>query len=107
MSPKVLVFAVFAALILATPASAAIDLRNSTLTVHVDRRAIHDLAGFSVADAGDINGDGVDDVVTGAPAAPRNGLAAGSIYVVYGGQDFAKSIWPFRSPSAAGSAARR
>jgi hypothetical protein len=43
-----------------------------------------DWAGYSVA-AGDVNDDGSDDVVVGAPLADAGGQSAGSAYVVYGG----------------------
>jgi hypothetical protein len=44
-----------------------------------------DYAGFSVAGAGDINGDGVDDVIIGAIGADPNGTyIAGESYVVFG-----------------------
>jgi hypothetical protein len=95
------VVAAIAVLGLAGSASAAIDLRTNPLTAHVDGGAINDLAGWSVADAGDVNGDGIDDVVMGAPGAPHGGgTGAGSIYVVYGGQDFAKV--DLTNPGAAG-----
>jgi hypothetical protein len=45
-----------------------------------------DLAGASVAPAGDVDGDGRDDVIVGAPLAdPRGRHDAGSAYVVRGG----------------------
>jgi hypothetical protein len=45
-----------------------------------------DLAGASVAGAGDVNGDGRADVIVGAPLADPNGVTdAGSAYVVFGG----------------------
>ena len=47
----------------------------------------YDFAGFSVASAGDINGDGFDDLLIGAPAADTTGNArseAGETYVLFG-----------------------
>ena len=53
-----------------------------------------DLSGFSVASAGDINGDGVDDLIVGARSAdPAGGDNAGKSYVVFGKTDgFGASI---------------
>ena len=42
------------------------------------------LFGFSSAPAGDINGDGFDDLIFGAPLAGFNGQESGSSYVVFG-----------------------
>lgn len=48
-------------------------------------RAAGDRAGWSVSDAGDVNGDGVDDLVIGTPFADPNGATgAGQVYVVFG-----------------------
>jgi len=45
-----------------------------------------DFSGFSVSSAGDVNGDGYDDLVIGASYADPNGTSsAGETYVVYGG----------------------
>jgi len=44
----------------------------------------HDQSGRSVSAAGDINGDGVDDVIVGANGADPNGSSSGSTYVVFG-----------------------
>src|SRR5260221_7419868 len=40
--------------------------------------------GFSVSSAGDVNGDGFDDVIVGSKGADSNGLDSGSSYVVFG-----------------------
>jgi hypothetical protein len=45
----------------------------------------YDQSGFSVGSAGDINGDGLDDILIGAPSAnPNSKWEAGSTYLVFG-----------------------
>ena len=47
-----------------------------------------DRSGFSVADLGDVNGDGIDDFIIGAPGADRDGVVnRGEAYVVFGSAD--------------------
>ena len=46
------------------------------------RRVIY--SGYSVSSAGDINGDGYDDLIIGAIYADPNGTSSGSSYVVFG-----------------------
>ncbi|ELR97628.1 integrin alpha, partial [Gloeocapsa sp. PCC 73106] len=41
-------------------------------------------SGFSVSSAGDINGDGLDDLIIGAPDASPNERYSGQSYVVFG-----------------------
>ncbi len=46
---------------------------------------VGDFSGVSVSAAGDVNGDGVDDVIIGAHRADPNGYSTGESYVVFGG----------------------
>ena len=54
----------------------------------------NDQSGFSVSSAGDVNGDGIDDILIGARLADQNGNeSAGESYVVFGtGTGFNASI---------------
>jgi hypothetical protein len=47
--------------------------------------AAHDEFGYSVASAGDVNGDGYSDVIVGAPFNSAGGAAAGRAYIYFGG----------------------
>ncbi len=47
--------------------------------------AANDQAGWAVSGAGDVNGDGFDDLLVGAPYADLGGNDAGAAYVVFGG----------------------
>jgi hypothetical protein len=44
-----------------------------------------DQAGASVSTAGDVNGDGMADLIVGAPGVDSNGNSSGAAYVVFGG----------------------
>ncbi|MGH6960373.1 MAG: hypothetical protein ACREE7_07830, partial [Dongiaceae bacterium] len=46
--------------------------------------AAGDQAGYAVSGAGDVNGDGVDDMVVGAPTDPLSPSGAGRAFVVFG-----------------------
>ena len=83
-----------AAALLAGLGAAASPASGAARTVDVTHRASltltgvarGDLAGASVAAAGDVNGDGRADVIVGAPLADRAGRAnVGAAYVVFGG----------------------
>ena len=65
------------------PQSGATVLLGSA-DIRIDGAAASDFAGTSVSAAGDVNGDGGEDVIIGAPGADNNGRAdSGSAYVVF------------------------
>jgi hypothetical protein len=74
----------------ATPVPATLDLGNldttqATRGFRIDGAKAGDIAGAAVAGGGDVNGDGLPDVIVGAPAAANNNRPrSGSAYVVYG-----------------------
>ena len=46
--------------------------------------AIYDRSGYSVSDAGDVNGDGIEDLLVGSPAAIFSDQSYNETYVVFG-----------------------
>ena len=49
--------------------------------------AVGDISGYSVSNAGDVNGDGIDDLIIGANGVDLNGVSSGQSYVVFGSSD--------------------
>jgi len=70
----------------ATPFNATLALSSldGTNGFRLDGTAVLDRSGFSVSAAGDVNGDGHDDLIVGATTADFNGSQSGSSYVVFG-----------------------
>ncbi|MEL7086796.1 MAG: integrin alpha, partial [Cyanobacteria bacterium J06597_1] len=66
-----------------------IDLTNLTagLGFIIQGDADYDGAGYSVSSAGDVNGDGIDDIIIGAYRGDDGGINAGEAYVIYGSTD--------------------
>lgn len=60
---------------------------NGTNGFKINGIAADDYSGFSVSSAGDINADGIDDLVIGAPYADANGSQSGQSYVLFGHSD--------------------
>ena len=68
----------------AAPGDLDLDALAPAMGFRLDGAAALDQSGRSVASAGDVNGDGFDDLVIGALFADPNGSSSGSAYVVFG-----------------------
>ena len=66
------------------PANIELANLNGTTGFKLSGVAAYDLSGFSVSAAGDINGDGMADLIIGAHRADPNGSDSGASYVVFG-----------------------
>ncbi|WP_442935863.1 beta strand repeat-containing protein [Nostoc sp.] len=66
--------------------SASLDIPNLNGTNGFAISGINedDDLGLSVSNAGDVNGDGIDDLIISAPGADANGSDSGQCYVVFG-----------------------
>ena len=73
-----------AAYLVLAPGSGTIDLGDVPVKLLAEQSASY--AGDSVASAGDMDGDGLDDVIVGASADPQGGNYAGAAYILLGGQ---------------------
>ncbi|EDY37123.1 FG-GAP repeat domain protein, partial [Cyanobium sp. PCC 7001] len=59
-------------------------LAGSTRGFVINGESDYDVSGRSVASAGDVNGDGLSDLIIGAYASDSNGVASGRSYVIFG-----------------------
>ncbi|MCW5736589.1 MAG: FG-GAP repeat protein [Enhydrobacter sp.] len=88
------------------PGNLILDAPRDARVLRLTGEAAHDFSGWSVSGAGDVNGDGRDDLVVGAPAADTNGSSSGQAYVVFGtavGQPLPYFIDALRAPVSAPS----
>ena len=66
------------------PANIDLSSLDGSTGFKLSGTAAGDRSGWSVASAGDVNGDGFADVVVGAIFAAANGSQSGAGYVVFG-----------------------
>lgn len=66
------------------PAEVDLTALDGTDGFRIDGGRPADSSGASVAAAGDVNADGFDDIVIGAPGGDASGLGSGQSYVVFG-----------------------
>jgi hypothetical protein len=63
------------------------DASNPTGGFVINGEAANDYSGGSVSSAGDVNGDGLDDLIVGAYGANPNGINSGKSYIIFGKTD--------------------
>jgi len=75
------------------PAEFELSALNGSNGVRFNGVNAADLTGDTVSSAGDLNDDGIDDLVVGAPYADPNGIYSGVCYVIFGtGQAFSSPL---------------
>ena len=62
----------------------ALNSINGSNGFVINGAATNDFSGQSVSTAGDVNGDGLDDIIIGADGVDTNGNSSGASYVVFG-----------------------
>jgi hypothetical protein len=66
------------------PANIDLSSLNGSNGFQISGEALFDHNGRSVSSAGDVNGDGFDDLIIGASGADPHGVESGASYVVFG-----------------------
>jgi Ca2+-binding RTX toxin-like protein len=66
------------------PANIDLSTLNGSNGFRIGGSAASDVSGYSVASAGDLNGDGFDDIIVSSPGADPHGNSSGASYVVFG-----------------------
>ena len=61
------------------------DVEAGTGGFVINGASTYDISGRSVSAAGDVNGDGFDDLIVGAYSASPNGIYSGESFVIFGG----------------------
>jgi hypothetical protein len=86
----------------------AIDVTNLAPSAGfaIQGAATNDFMGFSVAAAGDVNGDGFDDVIVGAGGSDVGGQDAGQVFVIFGSAARPGTIDVANLPASSGFAIR-
>lgn len=74
---------------------------DSIADVRLNGAAAGDRFGFSVSDAGDVNGDGYSDVIIGAPRNDATATNAGRAYIYFGGRNVSTTASVIVSGAAA------
>jgi len=73
------------------------DVQNGEGGFVINGVGENDQAGTSVSSAGDVNGDGLDDLIVGASGDDPNGSSSGASFVVFGKEDnTAVELWHLR-----------
>jgi hypothetical protein len=74
------------------PAALASASLNGSNGFRFTSATVQGFGGSRVTGGHDINGDGIDDLVVGAPIQSNNGLRSGAVFVVFGRPDFPASL---------------
>ncbi len=64
-----------------------LNVNISTVNASFHGEGSNDYLGASLSDAGDINGDGYDDIIIGAHGREYNGYNSGKTYIIFGKED--------------------